>query len=458
MSTSVIYTRIGENRGTLRLYVEGQKLARSGVNPGDRYEIAGDGQVIRLVFRPDGTHIVSRRSRGEKVLPVIDICARRLADRFAANDRVRVVVKDGQIEVTLHHFERARIDREARITTAVRTGQPIKIGSLAHGGGVLDLAIHQGLADAGIGSTLSFANEIEDSYLEASMSNNPVWSEDTIALHGSMQEIEWRQLPRIDLLVAGIPCTGASVAGRAKNKLKQAEDHDTAGALFTAFLDAVSILRPSLVLLENVVPYASTASMSVIRSVLTTLGYDIQETVLEGPDFGAIENRKRLCMVASSRGISMSSIESIEKSPNPSHRVGDYLEDVPLDDPSWREYRYLADKEVRDIAAGKGFRRQIVSPDSPAIGTVGAGYAKARSSEPFLAHPHHEGVSRLFTPAEHARFKTIPERLIQEVSATTAHEILGQSVIWNAFRAVGYWLGSSLTQQLQMAPRQAIAA
>ena len=46
-------------------------------------------------------------------------------------------------------------------------------------------------------------------------------------------------------------------------------------------------------------------------------------------------------------------------------------------------------------------------------------------------------MSRLLTPAEHARVKTIPENLIEGLSATTAHEVLGQSVIFSAFIAVG---------------------
>jgi DNA (cytosine-5)-methyltransferase 1 len=48
------------------------------------------------------------------------------------------------------------------------------------------------------------------------------------------------------------------------------------------------------------------------------------------------------------------------------------------------------------------------------------------------------------TPAEHARVKTIPESLIEGLAATTAHEVLGQSVIFSAFVAVGELLAKTI--------------
>ncbi len=441
---SVIYSQVGENRGVLRIWVEGQKLAATGVKPGDRYSVVPDQQVIRMVFSAEGDHIVARRNRNGRELPIIDITGAKLEQVFKANDRVRVVVKDGQIEVTLHHQERARQTREARITRALATGQPILIGSMAHGGGILDHAIHEGLAEAGVSAKLAFANELEPDYLEASLSNNPVWSDGSIAVQGPMQDVEWSLLPKVDLLIAGLPCTGASSAGKAKNGIKHAEEHEGAGSLFHFYLTAIQATRPSLIILENVENYLSTTSMTVIRSVLAHLDYRVQETVLSGADFGALEDRKRMCMVASSKGLSMPDIEQIQRPMFEPKLLGDVLEDVPLDDESWRSYSYLADKEVRDKAAGKGFRRQLVNAHSTSVGCLGRGYSKARSTEPFVEHPSGDGRSRLMTPAEHARVKTIPEFLVTGCSNTTAHEILGQSVLHTVFKAVGLWIGKGL--------------
>ncbi|WP_273456348.1 DNA cytosine methyltransferase [Nevskia ramosa] len=453
---SVIYSQVGENRGVLRIWVEGQKLAATGVKPGDRYSVVPDQQVIRMVFSAEGDHVVARRNRNGRELPIIDVTGAKLA-LFKANDRVRVVVKDGQIEVTLHHQERARQNREARITRALATGQPILIGSMAHGGGILDHAIHEGLAEAGVSAKLAFANELEPEYLEASLSNNPVWADGSIAIQGPMQDVEWSLLPKVDVLVAGLPCTGASSAGKAKNGNKHAEEHEGAGALFYAFLSAIQATRPSLVILENVENYLTTTSMTVIRSVLSHLDYRVQETVLSGEEFGVLENRRRMCMVASSKGLSMPDIGLIERPLFMPKLLGDVMEDVPPDDESWRSYSYLADKEVRDKAAGKGFRRQLVNRHSTSVGCSGAGYAKARSTEPFIEHPSGDGRSRLMTPVEHARVKSIPEYLVSGCSNTTAHEILGQSVLHTVFKAVGLWIGKGLLANVSTG-RFAVAA
>ena len=452
---SVVYSKIGEHRGSLRIWLEGQKLSAAGVQPGQRFSLQKSERSVRMLFEIEGDHTVSRKSRNGRELPVIDVRGRQLEGMFRANDRVRVVVSEGRIEVTLHHHQRTEGEREARISERINLGQPIIMGSLAHGGGVLDHAIHSGLKLSGVSSKLAFANEIEPDYLNTSIRNNPVWSKDSLALEGPMEDLEWNLLPKIDLLMAGLPCTGASLSGRAKNGLKAAEEHETAGTLFYAFLQAVSTLKPAVVVLENVPPYQNTVSMTVIRAVLHKLGYDVQEAVLNGKDFGALEHRSRLCMVASSQGLGFPSLETLVPTGVTSQKLGAVLDEVAEDDQQWKTFSYLAEKEVRDKLAGKGFRRQIVTPDSESVGTIGRGYAKARSTEPFVAHPTNPEMSRLLTPVEHARVKTIPATLVDGVSSTIAHEILGQSIIHDVFKAVGAWIGEALL--IQRAQLQAAA-
>ncbi|MNC53354.1 hypothetical protein D3C75_1027560 [compost metagenome] len=55
-----------------------------------------------------------------------------------------------------------------------------------------------------------------------------------------------------------------------------------------------------------------------------------------------------------------------------------------------------------------------------------------------MAHPDRtlRGVARKFTAKEHARIKTIPESLVDGLSETIAHEILGQSVIFEVVRCL----------------------
>ena len=106
---------------------------------------------------------------------------------------------------------------------------------------------------------------------------------------------------------------------------------------------------------------------------------------------------------------------------------------------------YLKAKEARDIEAGKGFRMAVAQPGDAHVGTIGTGYQKNRSTEAKVPHPENPALLRLFTPAEHARLKGVPQRLIEGItSATSAHAYLGQSVIWPAFKALGEVIGKAL--------------
>ena len=466
---TVIYTKLGENRGRKRLWLEGRRLARAGIVPGQSFELsrveragkAGTGLVLR--FSETGNRKVSRRKRGDQELPVIEVTGEELAETFGDCDRVRVVVRAGEIEVTVHHHDRATADRAERLIDKLRgeSDEPLLIGSLAHGGGVLDHALHKGLTAAGVPVRLAFANEVDGNYLDASLANNPVWDESSIAIEAPMQDIEWRKLPAIDILAAGLPCTGASLSGRAKNRLGKAEEHETAGPLFVAFLAAIQTLRPSVVLLENVPAYGSTASMTVIRSMLDSLGYDLHEAILDGHELGALERRNRFCMVATTEidsringGEIPFNLEGLTPIRSREERLSDVLDDIAPDDPIWKSYSYLAEKEKRDRKAGKGFRRQLLDGSEDGLGTIGRGYSKARSTEPFVKHPSDPGLSRLLTPREHARVKAVPEELISGLSATRAHEILGQSVVHCAFEAVGRRLGEALVALRDQTPAE----
>lgn len=60
-----------------------------------------------------------------------------------------------------------------------------------------------------------------------------------------------------------------------------------------------------------------------------------------------------------------------------------------------------------------------------------------------LQHSEDRSKNRLLTPSEHARCMTMPAELVADLCRTTAHEILGQSVIWQAFRALGQRIAQS---------------
>ena len=444
--TTIVNTKLGENRGKKRIWLEGQKLAREGYEPGMRFDVALKDAEINVEICQEGRYSVSKRERNGRIYPIIDLNLAELAKIFDGVEMLRVAIKAGKIVITAHHQELRVKEREERLASKLSCGQSLDVCSLFHGGGLLDLALHQGLKQAGLKSRLAVAVEWEGKYLDASLTNNPeLWDDESIVIESPVQSVNLAKNGlQVDLLVGGIPCTGSSLSGRSKNHLKHAESHVDAGAMFYSFLQFVEILNPSIVLIENVEEYQHTASMEVIRSVLSTLGYQLHEKVLNSNEFGTLERRKRLCVVGLSKGIKTFDFDTLQPLKVKEESINDILEDVPLDSDRWKSFDYLAEKEKRDIAAGKGFRRQLLDGSEPLCGTIGKSYAKCRSTEPFVKHPSDDSLSRLFTPLEHCRLKGAPEKVIANLSDTTAHEVLGQAIAFPVFKSVGLCIGQGL--------------
>lgn len=443
---ALINTTLQNHQRGARVWLEGQKILREGFEPGTRYDIQEQSNCLVLTITVAGKFSVSCRRKGNKEIPIIDITSQKLELLFKDVVRLRVLVKDGCIVISAHHLCLNRLERNSRLLGKIQSGLPLDIGSLFHGGGVLDKAIHLGFANASLPVRLGVAVEIDSHYLNASITNNPeLWDSRSIAINSGVQYLNFAGGSKLEGVCAGIPCTGASLSGRSKLKLAFAEDHESAGACFYWFLQFVQSAGPAFAIVENVPAFSTTASAAVIRSVLNTLGYKLQERIFGGNEFGALEDRQRWVLVALSEGLHEGfNLQSIKSTATKPGVIDDILDPVAPESDLWKEYDYLSKKEQRDQAVGKGFRRQLISAEDSKCGTIGRSYNKARSTEPFLKHPSNENLSRLFTPCEHARLKGIPERVIDGLSTTTAHEVLGQSVIFPVFESIAIAIANHL--------------
>lgn len=442
-----LVTAIGLNKGAPRVWLQGVQLAKAGFEPGCRYVVTVLDGEIRLELSSSGSRLVSRKRRGERELPVIDLNSREILALFEGMDAVRVVMDVGEVRVMPLASE---VRRRRRIATAWKTlseGDALSMGSISHGGGILSHAIHSGLFREGIDARLRFANEIRDELLEHARQANDAWEPDTVSLSAPLQELVFdprlmRSLPNVDILEAGLPCSGASVSGRAKRKLALPEDHPEVGHLVAPFIAAIAILNPLVVVLENVPQYENTASAAILRNMLRDMGYEVREYSLNGQDYGAIEDRTRYCLIGLTRGIQWSEQPMVQKAAPPA--LSSVLEPFDTNDPRWSNMAGLKAKEVRDTEAGKGFKMQTYEASANRVGTITKGYAKVRSTDPKLRHPSNPDLLRQFTPVEHARMKQIPPRLVEGLSETVAHEVLGQSIIYKPFEEVGAMLARTL--------------
>lgn len=431
-----------EKRGAPHLWIESQAAARSGFEPGVSFvaEINGNGVLLRKGTDGDDVRVVSRKlQRQTTVVPVIDINSRKTLAPVLGHEVVRVIFGDGMIFVSPLASEQRRVRRLARLQAHL-ADQCLDTAGVACGGGILTHAVHAGLNDAGLMSQNRVANEIRVELCEHTMAHNDAFDAETIVAAMPLQELAFdeavmRRMPEVDVLELGLPCSGTSTAGRAKNKIAFPEEHNLVGGLIAPAIAVIAKLNPVALVLENVPLYARSASAAILRSNLRDMHYDVQECVLLGTDWGELEARERWYLVAVTKGIPFD-LSTLRPDLYPVRTLAEIMDPVAEDDPCWGSMQYLKDKEIRDLEAGKGFRMQIYDGSETSINTLTKGLAKRRSTDPFFRHPKNPDLLRLPTVREHARCKGIPEHLVDGLCQSTGHEVLGQSVVYRPVRAL----------------------
>lgn len=438
--------QLGENRGAPRVYLDTGKLSDIGLVPGASFSRTydADRKRLSLTLDPKGVFKVSRKKRGDAEVPVIDINSSEALKPFLDMAAVRIVLAKGVVHILPLASEVARCKRIERLLEHGAAGT-VTTGSISHGGGILDHAAHEGLSQAGFEPRMLVANEIDESLVLHAQKSNDVWSKDTVAVIAPMQEViqdHWmmNQIPQVDVFAGGVPCSGASRAGKSKKGLSMMEDHEGVGHLIMPAIALIQRMNPVAVVIENVTEYADTASARILAHMLRDMGYDFHQTVLGAQDFGCLENRIRWFGVGMTKGIPFD-LSALKPDAFVQTTLGDILEPVALDSPEWRSFSYLKTKEVRDAAKGNGFNMQVFRPEDRKVGTIRKGYHKGGSTDPLLAHPTNPDLLRQFTVTEHARIKGVPAHLVEGLSKTDGHIILGQGIAYKPvvqlFRHIG---------------------
>ena len=108
--------------------------------------------------------------------------------------------------------------------------------------------------------------------------------------YGDIKQIDWDNVEPIDILTAGYPCQPFSHAGQRKGK-------DDERHIWPDILKAISVLRPKIVILENVRGHLSLGFKEVL-SDLAQIGYNASWQIVRASDVGAPHPRARLFIIA----------------------------------------------------------------------------------------------------------------------------------------------------------------
>lgn len=155
----------------------------------------------------------------------------------------------------------------------------MKIGSLCTGYGGLDMAV-----EAYFGAYTVWCAEYDQYASEL------IQEQFGYVNHKDITTINWAEVEPIDILTAGYPCQPFSQLGSRKGT--NDERH-----IWPHIVEAISVLQPKFVILENVKGHLSLGFDRVLGD-LTKLGYDARWKVVRASEVGAPHQRARLFIVA----------------------------------------------------------------------------------------------------------------------------------------------------------------
>lgn len=443
---SVSVCTLKEKNGQPRFWLEGKRLNSAGFEPGRVFVVEQVKQGLVLKLADLGTNTVSKRTRSNgREDAIIDITRKEVLAPLEGCKTLRIVLGDGKIFISPLASEMRMVRRLKRLKERLLSGTPLQTAGVAAGGGILSHAVHSGLKKAEVPAHLHAYNEIREDLVEHALDNNDAITDQTVVLNLPLQELAYdeavlQRVGEVDIVELGLPCSGASVAGRAKRGLAMPEEHPHVGHLAAGALAIIAKLNPSALIFENVVPYANSASAHILRGQLKDLGYDVHERQVFGPDFGDLEERTRWCMVAMTKGIPFD-FESMPLPEVEERILQSVMEPLENVEHRWSAMEGLKAKQERDLAAGKNFRMQVFTGLEATIKTLTKGISKNRSTDPKFQHPLNPDLLRVPTAKEHGAVKGIPAPLFAGMSETTAHEMLGQSITYGAFEWVARWVG-----------------
>lgn len=111
---------------------------------------------------------------------------------------------------------------------------------------------------------------------------------------GDLTRVDWDSVEPVDIVAAGFPCTDLSFAGLGAGIRK-----GTRSGLWFTIADAIDVLRPRLVVLENVRAIVSRRpGLDVVLGDLARLGFDAEWTCNRASDIGAAHQRERWFLLA----------------------------------------------------------------------------------------------------------------------------------------------------------------
>lgn len=283
---------------------------------------------------------------------------------------------------------------------------------------------------------------------------------------GDITQVDARDIPEHDVLLAGFPCQPFSIAGVSKKNAlgrKHGFADETQGTLFFDVARILKACRPKAFLLENVKNLVSHDKGNTFRVMMKVLqhdlGYQVFWKVIDGRCF-VPQHRERILIVGFREPTDFAwddlqlpkhgpKLESIlhpqdgNEPTEPPYTEGQHGKVNPKYTLTAHLWKYLRDYAAKHRAAGNGFGFGLVDGGSIAR-TLSARYYKD-GSEILISQGPRKRPRRL-TPRECARLMGFPDTFKIPVSDTQAYKQFGNSVVMPVMREVARIMASRVVE------------
>jgi len=241
--------------------------------------------------------------------------------------------------------------------------------------------------------------------------------------HGDITQIDAKDIPSHDIILAGFPCQAFSIAGHRKGF------EDTRGTLFFDVMRIAEYHKPKLIFLENVKGFKNHDkgnTFKIVKETLEGLGYKVFADILNAKHFGVPQNRERIYIIAfldNTINFDFETIKKIKKISKLGHILDKNIDmKYTISDKLWAGHQR---RKIEHKAKGNGFGYSMFNEQAEYTSTISARYYKDGSE---ILIEQKDKNPRKLTPREAGRLQGFPNSFKIPVSDTQSYKQFGNSV------------------------------
>ncbi|RJQ15083.1 MAG: DNA cytosine methyltransferase [Nitrospiraceae bacterium] len=240
---------------------------------------------------------------------------------------------------------------------------------------------------------------------------------------------------RANVIIAGLPCQGFSVAGKC-------EPDDYRNYLYRYFLRIVKRVKPDYIVIENVQGLLHERNKDIFKEIISGLNkeYEVDYRIYDAVNLGTPQYRKRVFIIASKKIPVRYIFENVRFSPEQKTvcealiNIDPKNENVSFNHTFMRHGKNVLEK-IKSINSGGPISYRRLIGDQPSL-TIISGHN---------ALPLHPEMHRALSNREAARIQGIPDNFIFKGSRT-------QQTVQIA-NVVPYPMAMAVAQSLRRAPK-----